>query len=377
MSMRGPFAFVILILAALCPGQTTQPNAQDWPAFHGGGALVGEAAPIGPPPMRVRWTYRADELESVPILGSAAIVGNSAYVADRNGILHSIDLVSGKRNWIYTSKEGFETTPLIHDGRILLGDLVGVFHAVSAADGKAIWTFDSGAPIHSSANIANGNVVFGNDGADIFSLNPVDGKPVWQAKAGDRVNSAPAVAETVFISGCDSILRSLAFADGAEKAATELKGLSAGSPAIVDGKIVLGTDGGFVQCLDFQTRNLLWAFDGIGSKAMVYSSPAVSNGIVVVGARDRSVWALDLKTGEKKWSFPTRGDVDSSPVISGGRVYIGSNDRKFYIIDLQTGEELWSFTASRAVSAAPAIGRGVVVVGDEAGSVYCLEPAPR
>lgn len=355
--------------------QPAVPVGPDWPAFHGGGALTGLAQPIGPPPMKLRWTYRVDEMEAVPILGSAAIVGDAVYVADLAGKLHAINLASGKQIWTYTSKDSFETTPLIVDGKVVIGDAIGVVHAISITEGQPVWTFDAQNKIFGSANTLDGKIVFGTGGADIYCLNPSDGKPIWQMKAGDRINSAPAVTDSIFVSGCDAILRTYALADGKETSTIELKSLCPGSPAVVDGKVIVGVDEGVVQCFDLASKSLVWAFDGIGNKFTVYSSPAVAEGIVVVGARDRNVWALDLATGQKKWSFPTRGEVDSSPVISGGRVYIGSKDRRFYVLDLKTGEELWSFNAARAISAAPAIGRGAVVIPDEGGNVYCLEPA--
>lgn len=355
--------------------QSTRPA--DWPAFHGGGALTGQAAPIGAPPMKLRWTYKVSQDEPVRILGSAAIVGQTVYVADHRGIVHAINLADGTKRWTYSAKEGFESSPLVMDGKVFIGDTLGTFHAIDAADGKPLWTFDAVTTIYGSANSADGKIIFGTAGADIFCLNPADGKPIWQQKANDRINGTPAVTDHVFVSGCDSVLRAFTVTDGRETSATELKSLCPGSPAIANGKIVVGIDGGVIQCFDEQTKKPLWTFEGVGNQAMVYSSPAIADGIVVAGARDRNVYALDLSTGEKKWNFPTRGDVDSSPLISGGRVYFGSADRTFYILDLKTGQELWTFAAGRGISAAPAIGQGVVVIADEAGSVFCLEPVGK
>src|ERR1019366_355448 len=100
-----------------------------------------------------------------------------------------------------------------------------------------------------------------------------------------------------------------------------------GSPAIASGRIVVGTDGGRLVCLDAGTGRQVWAFDQVENKAMVYSSPAIASGVVVVGARDHGIWAIDLATGAKKWRVPTRGDVDASPAISAGRVYVPSKDK--------------------------------------------------
>lgn len=356
------------------PTPRTPAAGADWPAFHGGGPLQGVAASIGPPPMRVRWTYRTDESDPAGIEGSAAIAGDVAYVADQKGRLHAVDLATGKRRWRYSAGRGFSTTPLVLDGRVMLGDLAGIFHAVAIADGRKLWTFDCGSPIHSSANAIGKRVVFGDDDADIYCLEASDGKIAWQQKAGDRINSAPAVVGgLVFLCGCDAQLRAIGSADGAEKFAIDMGALSGASPAVVGDSVVIGTDSGRVVCFEAGAAKQRWLFEGIKDHAMVYASPAIAEGIVVVGARDRHVYGLDLMTGVPKWDFSTHGDVDSSPVISGGRVYVGSKDKRLYVLDLKSGENLWEFRAAGKITAAPAIGRGVLVQGDEAGSVYCLE----
>jgi outer membrane protein assembly factor BamB len=258
-----------------------------------------------------------------------------------------------------------------------------VFHCVSAAKGEKLWTFDAGGEsIHASANVfgsgPQAKVVFGTDGADIFCLEAGDGKKVWEQKSGDRINGAPAVGwGLTFVSGCDAVLRAIDLTDGKEKFATDLPALSPASPALLDDRIVLGTDGGKIVCYSSDGQKQLWIYEEVKNDAMVYSSPAVAEGIVVAGARDRQVHAVHADSGKKAWTFMTRGEVDSSPAISGGRVFVGSKDKKLYVLDLKTGRNLGEFTAGRGIVASPAVARGVVVIGDTAGNVYCLETAGK
>ena len=378
---------------------TAPATTSDWPAFHGGGPLLGVAEAIGAPPMRQRWVFRASDIAPAPTTSpttkpiedegggppgfeaSAAIVKGVVYIGNRAGALIAVDLNTGQSKWTYKADAGFSAGPAVMNDTVYIGDEDGVFHAVSTETGKKLWTYDSGAGIHSSANFVGDKVVFGNDGADILCLNASDGKKIWDDKAGDRVNGAPAIGgaasgmpPNVLVSGCDAQLRAINLGDGKEQFAKDLGALCPGSPAIAPGKIVVGTDGGKVLCFSDDGQKQLWTFEGIAESAMVYSSPAVSDGIVVFGARDRNVYGLDLETGKKKWVFPTRGDVDSSPVISGGRVYIASKDKRLYVLDLHAGQKLWEFVAGRGITATPAIGEGVVVIGDTAGNLYCLEP---
>ena len=385
--------------AAAATAPVPQAVIADWPAFHGGGPLLGAAAPITPPPMRVRWTYDANQQQPSPTTkpasgsddsgarpsfeASAAIVDGVVFAANRAGELIAIDLASGKRIWIYKIEAGFSASPAVVNGVVFLGDEDGVFHAVDAKSGQKKWTFDTQTPIHSSANFVGDKIIFGDDGADIFCLNAADGKQAWVAKAGDRINGAPAIGaapdgvRTAYVSGCDSQLRGINVADGKEEFAQDIGALCPGSPAIADGKVVAGTDGGKVVCYSSDGKKLLWSFEGVAEQAMVYGSPAVADGLAVVGARDRNVYALDLATGQKKWVFPTRGEVDSSPVISGGRVYVGSKDKRLYVLDLSTGKKLWDFVATRGIVATPAIAQGALVIGDTGGSLFCLEPLAK
>lgn len=350
--------------------------AGDWPAFHGGGELRGEAKPIGTGALARRWMFKPDE-DPGAIEESAAIVGQFVYVGDAKGRLYCLALADGKPKWTYKTENGFSAPPLVAGGKVYIGDMAGVFHCVSADTGAKAWTFDAetGQPINAGANAWGDRIVFGDDGANVICLTAADGTKAWQLTTGDRVNGTPAIANGIaYVSGCDAKLRGIDVATGKEKFATDLGALSPGSPAVLGDRLFIGTDGGRVLCVSADGAKTLWTYEAVKQQAMVYASPAVAEGIVVTGARDRHVHAIDAATGQPKWTFATRGDVDSSPAVAGGRVYVGSRDKKMYVLDLKTGKPLGEFQASRGIEAGPAVGQGVVVVGDTSGAVYCLEP---
>ena len=394
--MQRQFVSVVALLLTattlLGAGAAEQPSP-DYPAFHGGGALTGVAAPLpGGPELKPRWTYYTSDDKPAGIEGGAAVVGDTVYVGDMDGTLHAVDLKAGTAKWKYKAGGGFTTTPLVMTDPsragavelsgdplsgvvVLVGDDGGTFHAVLAKDGSALWTVQTNATIHASANAAGPDrVVFGNDAAEVHCVNLADGKELWKVTVGDRVNAAPAVANgAVLVSGCDAKLRGLSVADGKELFAFDMGALSGASPAVVGDRIYIGTDQGRVLCVSADGKTQHWLQE-IADAPMVYASAAVADGVVVVGARNRKVHAYQAADGKPAWDLKTKGDVDSSPVISAGRVYVGSKDKRLYVLDLKTGEKLSEFQAGRGIIAPVAIGRGVVVVGDTAGALYCLEP---
>src|SRR5690349_16145461 len=72
---------------------------------------------------------------------------------------------------------------------------------------------------------------------------------------------------------------------------------------------------------------LLWTYKTGGP---VKSSPAIVNGKLYVGSDDKSLHCVDLKKGQKLWTFPTEAEIESSPLVLDGIVYFGSTDGGLY-----------------------------------------------
>ena len=149
--------------------------------FQGLGPLLGQAPSIPAPPYKLKWTYKADDAERVAIVGSPSIVDGVVYIADSKGILHAIDLQTGKFKWKYPTENGFETTPLVAGNRIFLGDLAGIFHCVST-DGKKIWTFN----LPTDPAVKTPGLIYGSPTVH-------DGKVYLATSSLDEVESRPVV----------------------------------------------------------------------------------------------------------------------------------------------------------------------------------------
>jgi eukaryotic-like serine/threonine-protein kinase len=122
---------------------------------------------------------------------------------------------------------------------------------------------------------------------------------------------------------------------------------------------------------------LLWTFKTQGP---VKSSPAIVGGRVFVGSNDTNVYALDLRTGHKVWSFKAGDAVESSPLVLGGKVFVGSTDAHVYALDGATGKELWKFQTGDKILSGPnwvastnAAGAPWILVGSYDYKLYSLD----
>jgi outer membrane protein assembly factor BamB len=126
-----------------------------------------------------------------------------------------------------------------------------------------------------------------------------------------------------------------------------------------------------------------WTFQTGGD---VSSSPAVVKGKVYVGSHDKNWYCLDAYTGAKIWNFTIGWFVRSSAAVAGGRLYTGADDGYFYCLDANTGAQIWKtsagghfpnlFTAIEYQSrSSPIVVGDKVYVGSLDGKVYCLNTA--
>jgi len=92
-------------------------------------------------------------------MSTVAMADGRLYAADLSGFLHCIDYETGTRKWVHDTFAAVWGSPMVVDGRILLGDEDGELVILKAGDEEdvvATMQFDSA--IYSTPTIANGTL---------------------------------------------------------------------------------------------------------------------------------------------------------------------------------------------------------------------------
>lgn len=352
-------------------------DKNDWPMFRGGPQLTGVAPVELNPPLKIRWRVQGGEA----VGSTAAIVDGVAYIGDDTGVLHAIDLNTGKPRWTFAVKEKdpINCGITVIEDDVLFGDDGGTLHALDRKTGTPRWSFKTDGQIISGVNRVGDRLVVGSYDGTLYCLARKDGALAWKYVSADRLHATPGVTTEghVLISGCDGKLHVVDIADGSRVRQIELGSVTGSSAAILGQHAYLGTYGNEVLGVDWTAGSIDWRYSPGDKEFPFLSSAAVRGDLVVIGSRDKRVHALDRKTGKQRWEFVTRGRVDSSPVLSGDVVWVGSSDGSVYAIDAKSGAERWKFEAGAPITGSPAIGDGVLVIGAQDGMIYCLEPESR
>ena len=203
------------------------------------------------------------------------------------------------------------------------------------------------------------------------SIAPQTNTVLWTYKTGFAIVSSPAVVNgKVYIGSDDEVFYCLDADNGSKLWDYPIPGgTSISSPAVYDGKVYVGTTYYNIFCWDADTGDLIWKYP---KEYGGMSSPTVVDGKVYIGMRYGHIFCLNADNGTLIWKQKFNNvDVSSCPAVVNGRVYVGSYDGRLYCLDADNGSKLWDFYTDWMVFSSPAIADGKVYVGG--GGLYCLD----
>jgi outer membrane protein assembly factor BamB/peptidoglycan/xylan/chitin deacetylase (PgdA/CDA1 family) len=260
------------------------------------------------------WKYRSGRCQAA----SPAVDGGTVYHVFMNrppcnakgsgltGEVVAFAAGTGKIRWRKTI-EPSESSPVVIDGALYLGDWSGNVYRLDAETGRVRWTFRAGGKVKGAVAVSGNRLFFGAYDAKVYSLDARTGKLIWTAKAQPRLGHS------------------------AEFYAT---------PAIAYGRVFIGSTDGKEYAFGAGTGHLIWSHS---TDDYVYSSAAVWRQRIFVGSYDGRLYCFDAATGDVLWSFRGNGPISGSPTIMAGRVYFSTLERMTYALDAKTGRQVWTF----------------------------------
>lgn len=358
----------ILIGLLLVSMLITPAVASDWNMFKKDQSHSGFTEDAATPPFTLKWVRNLGfDTDSSPV-----IVNDVLFIGSNGGI-HAIDTISGNELW-RTPTNGFvKSVPVVANGILYIGPDEKGFYSIDAGNGSINWIYkNSSAGYTSSASVMNNLALAGSKDGSFYAFNVQTGEPSWQTMTGKVIESSPAIGDGIIVFGTNGgLVIALDAAGGKEKWRYDTGlGDIKSSPVIADGTVYVGSNDGSIYALTTARGSLKWKYS-TGSN--VESSPSVKDNTIFVGSKDSNLYAIDAGTGTLKWKFQTSGYVDSSPAISGDIVYFGSKNNFLYGLDANTGKLLWRNMTGQKDNdyiTSPAISGNTLYVATHSGFVY-------
>lgn len=252
-----------------------------------------------------------------------------------DGEVVAFDALTGRIRW-RASMGVTESSPLVANGLVYVGDWRGQVLALDAATGSTRWSFQTGGKVKGAAALADGRLVIGSYDSHVYALDARTGALLWKASTQERIGSS---------------------------------GTFYATPALAFGRVYIGATDGKVYSFGASTGKLRWSQSTGG---YVYASAAVWRRLVLVGSYSGTFFAFDAATGEERWRFRAEGPISGSAVVIGDIVYVSTLKERTYALDAATGKLLWSFPDGKYGAAIADAGR-LYLVGYT--RLYAMVPA--
>jgi outer membrane protein assembly factor BamB len=298
---------------------------------------------------------RARKQFTVPLLNDAKM-----YIGGANKHVYCLDVASGKILWQIELTDWIRAQPVLTSQGLLIAGVDGMLSCLSL-NGSLQWSKRiSTHPIYADL-VAAGDRILVNDSDLWLRCISASGDVLWKRsllnayenEQGERIFTDVLSGGTYYQSKPTASKRKLYFGNpagflycvdaetGREIWKYEMGGAISVAPAIADGKVFAGQQGGerFFYCVDAETGALIWKQTVPGG--WVWGSAAYDDGMVYVPTVSGYAVCLEAKTGCIVWMYPTAKSVPAEPAIDGNLVYFGSWSQSLYAFNKKTGEIVW------------------------------------
>ncbi len=343
------------------PGKPAALTRVDWPMYGYDQERLRYLPSALVPPFRTQWTFRARHLLEFP----PAIAYGRAYIANNPGTLFAVQTATGRASWRFVSGRCTAASPAVADGVVYMAflnvrregrdacnaspgtaGLDGEVVALDARTGKLRWRRVIG-PSETSPLLADGRVYVGDWAGAVYALDQKTGRTVWTFHTGGEVKGAFALTgHRLFVGSYDHHLYALNSRTGAliwrgsAQQRFGSQGTFYSTPAAAYGRVYIGSTDGKVYSFGASTGDVRWSQSTGG---YVYASPAVWNERILIGSYSGHFLSLDAATGDVRWDFRADGPISGSASVIGNVVYFSTLKGRTYGLDAATGERLWSF----------------------------------
>jgi outer membrane protein assembly factor BamB len=331
-----------------------------------------------------------------PIVSSPIVAQGTIYVSTITGRIFALNPSEKKIKWHLNVGSPIVSSPLLHNGILVAATYdswikgtsftgKNFLFGIDTDGGKQIWGYEIPGDVFSSPCLIDDMIiVVGSINNAVYALEGYSGNIRWKFETGGEVWSSPSYnGNEIFIGSDDGFVYCLDI-DGKLLWKTKLNGkIRSSSPCLSFDEdqrpsVFIGTYNGGMFCLNQSTGMIRW------SKQItkpVMASPAILKDKAFFAASDKRIYCFQVKDGSSIWNFETGDKIWSSPSISeyDGVMFFGSLDSHIYGIDIHSGRQTWKFPTMNMVDSSAAIASSMMFIGSRDGLLYVFgsETAPH
>lgn len=295
-----------------------------------------------------------------------------------------------QKQWSRSIGEGQGETynllvPAVYGEQIYAADVEGLVVSVDRLTGKVNWKTDLEVPVSGAVGAGYGLVLVGTLRGEVIALDVASGEERWRSRVSSEVLAAPAVnGDIVLVQTQDDRLIALEIDTGAQRwsyegspAVLTLRGT--GAPVLTNQLAIAGLSNGKVIALDTRRGLPVWeqrvaipqGRSELERVVDIDGGLLLSGGTLYVATYQGRAAALDVESGRIQWQRDA--STYSGVALGYGSVYLSLASGTVEGVDERSTTALWTNNAlARRQLSAPAVFSSYVVVGDREGYLHLL-----
>lgn len=298
---------------------------------------------------RLLWEYQGPKggLSTSPLIHNGQVV-----LAFKDGTIATLELATGKEKWSSKLESSFIDAPLVlHDGHLYVSTFSQILYKVDFSQGAIVWAYQMGMSedvrirTETAPVFTKDSVFIGNTDGDILNLNLKTGKLNF-------------VFRSPFVS------------------LAQFKNL-VGPIFLHKGALYAARYDGYVMSLDLSSKgskkNLRWHFETKG--AITASKADLEQGVYYIGTSEGEIHALDLQSGKTLWKKPLFVGLQSMTqlILSKKYLYAAASRGTLFCFSRETGELLETLDLKTQVLTEPfQVGQTLLFPSNEKSLFYRL-----
>ncbi len=286
------------------------------------------------------------------------------------------------------SGASFDMRPLILGDQVLSIDIEGVVKSINLENGRKNWHFETGIAAITGLAGGSGMVVATSRDGDLAAFKLVDNglEKSWEIQVQGEIRAMPAVhQDLLFVRTVAGKLSAVTLADGTIKwtvsrriPALSLTGNS--SPLVYKNMVIVGFDDGKIAAFDQKNGQTIWetvVSHAVGRTEIerlvdIDGQFILKDGIVYVSTYQGKLAAIQALNGNVLWS--RKFSSYQAIVADEDALYISGELSHLWSIDRRTGNAFWKQDVLHARKiTAPQILNDHIVVADFEGYVHWFD----
>jgi len=362
------------------PGTPLTRWSTDWYTYMANDDHTGSSESPSPRSPNLFWT--------APVTGylhefqTPVIVDGIVYQASSDlETLFALKATSGEELWRYEGIGWSDDAVTVTGGSVYLA--ADSIWCLDASDGRRIWAFGGADGGGGTPVVRPGEVYVarseGTGRSTVLRLDSDTGEPVWSTPVESDLMSCMAVWEDLLIVPTyEGPLLALHadYGDVAWQNSDAEGGYWDSSPALMGGRILIGSADGCVYSFEAATGQQLWHTDPIGLPNTLTSTPSIHEGLLFAGSgdADQPLYSFDAISGSTVWCTPFNTSIHGSTAVADGLVIWGTSEGVVHAVAEETGEPVWQYDTGAAfgIQSSPAVTDGIAYIAVTDGNLYAF-----